>query len=361
MTLTRITAGKNEISLSPKLNLLTLSFEETAVFLEGLGWKKYRAGQVLSWIYKQFAADFDAMTDLSKADRHLLSEKAVLSHLKVVTHQKSSDGTEKFLFELDDGKQIETVLIRSEKKRRTLCISSQAGCTLDCNFCLTAQEGLKRNLRVDEIINQFLSVQAVLPEEEPITNVVLMGMGEPLANLKAVTAACERMISPVGLNLASRRVTVSTAGLVPQIKTLLSGPVAVNLSISLNATTDEVRNRIMPKVNRLYPIKTLLAACREIPLPPRRTMTFEYVMLGGINDTLEDAARLVRLVKGIPCKINLIPFNAYPGALYEASPAPQILKFQDLLHRHHLRTTIRKSKGRDILAACGQLNSAFEK
>ncbi len=354
------TENKDLNTLPAKQNLLALSFEEVTLFLSRLGWKRYRSEQVLSWIYKQFAADFESMTNLSKSDRRLLSEKAVLSHLKVVTHQKSSDGTEKFLFELADGKQIETVLIRSEKKRRTLCISSQAGCTLDCNFCLTAQEGLKRNLRVDEIINQFLSVQATLPDEESITNVVLMGMGEPLANLNAVTAACERMISPMGLNLASRRVTVSTAGLIPQIKTLIAGPVSVNLSISLNATTDEIRSRIMPKVNRLYPLKELMAACRALPLPPRRSITFEYVMLSGINDSLEDAARLVQLVKGIQCKINLIPFNAYPGALYQPTPDGQILRFQDWLHQHKIRTTIRKSKGRDILAACGQLTSEFE-
>ena len=342
-----------------KQNILALSFEEVVVLVQKLGWKKYRADQILAWIYKRRAADFDAMTDLSKPDRQRLSDEAEFSHLKISTHQISSDGTEKFLFELADGKQIETVLIRSDKKRLTLCISSQAGCTLDCSFCLTAQEGLKRNLRADEIINQFLTVQARLPETELITNVVLMGMGEPLANLASVTEACLRMISPAGLSLSSRRVTVSTAGMVPQMKALVQGPAQVNLSISLNATTDEIRDQIMPKINRLYPLSILMAACRALPLPPRRSITFEYVMLHGINDTPADASRLVHLTKGVSCKVNLIPFNYFPGSPYRPTPDEDILRFQDHLHRHKIRTTIRKSKGRDILAACGQLTSQF--
>jgi len=347
------------IKNAEKQNLLALSFDEVAALVQKLGWKKYRADQIIAWIYKRHVSDLESMTDLSKSDRQRLLEVFTLSHLRIHTHQKSKDGTEKFLFALEDDKQIETVLIRSEKKRLTLCISSQAGCTLDCCFCLTAQEGLKRNLRAEEIIAQFLTVQARLPESEPITNIVLMGMGEPLANLAAVTEACVRMIAPAGLGLSARRVTVSTAGLVPQMKKLLQGPAPVNLSISLNATTDTIRNQIMPKVNRLYPLKVLMQACKALPLPPRRSITFEYVMLNEVNDTLEDAARLIRLTRGIPCKINLIPFNHYPGSPYKATPDAQILAFQNHLHQHNIRTTIRKSKGRDILAACGQLTSQF--
>ncbi len=342
-----------------KQNILALSLEDLAALIRKLGWKKYRADQIIAWIYKRFVSNFEQMTDLSRSDRQGLSEAFTLSHLKIAAHQKSEDGTEKFLFALEDGKKIETVLIRSEKKRRTLCISSQAGCTLDCRFCLTAEEGLKRNLRAEEIINQFLTVQARLPESEPITNVVLMGMGEPLANLKAVTEACLRMIAPAGLSLSARRVTVSTAGLVPQMKKLLQGPVPVNLSVSLNATTNAIRNKIMPKVNRLYPLEVLMQACKQLPLPVRRSITFEYVMLEGINDSLEDAERLTHLTRGIPCKINLIPFNHYPGSPYQATPDAQILAFQNHLHRQRIRTTVRKSKGRDILAACGQLTSQF--
>ncbi|MBN4054264.1 23S rRNA (adenine(2503)-C(2))-methyltransferase RlmN [Nitrospira defluvii] len=341
-----------------KTNLIALNFDALRFFILGLGWKRYRADQVLSWIYKRYVSDMNAMTDLSIADRRYLSEKACLSHLNILTRLKSIDGTEKFLFELEDGKQIETVLIR-EENRRTLCISSQAGCTLDCTFCLTAQEGLKRNLKTEEILNQFLTVQALLPKGDAITNVVLMGMGEPLANLKAVTEACERMISPEGLHLAPRRITISTAGLVPQMETFWSGPVSVNLSISLNATTDALRDQIMPKINRLYPIAELMAACRRARLPTRRSITFEYVMLSGVNDSLEDAERLLRLTKGIRCKVNLIPFNAFPGAPFQSSSEDQILHFQNRLLQAKLRTTVRKSKGRDILAACGQLNSQF--
>ncbi len=342
-----------------KRSILSLTFEEMASLGKKWGWKRYRTGQILSWLYKCHVADFESMTDLPKSARHLLSEEFVLSRLRTVQHLKSKDGTEKFLFELQDGKEIETVLIRNKKKRLTLCISSQAGCTLDCRFCLTAIEGLKRNLRVDEIINQFLTVQAGLPEGEAITNVVLMGMGEPLANLTAVTEACVRMISPLGLNLASRRITVSTSGLIPQIRQLLQGPAPVNLSISLNATTDEIRSQLMPKINRLYPLNELMTACQEFLLPSRRSITFEYVMLAGINDSIEDATRLVHLIKGIRCKINLIPFNYFPGALYQPTSDAQILSFQNHLHGHKVRTTIRKSKGQDILAACGQLSSQF--
>jgi len=341
-----------------KTNLLALGFDALRSFVTDLGWKRYRADQILSWIYKRHAGEIAAMTDLSIADRRLLTEKASLAHLHILTRLKSTDGTEKFLFELADGKQIESVLI-PETRRRTLCISSQAGCTLDCTFCLTALEGLKRNLKADEIVNQFLTVQALLPEGEAITNVVLMGMGEPLANLAAVSEACARMIAPEGLQLAPRRVTISTAGMVPQMEAFWKGPVLVNLSISLNATTDAVRDRIMPKVNKLYPLAELMAACRRAKLPPRRSLTFEYVMLSGVNDSLEDAERLLFLTKGIRCKINLIPFNAFPGAAFQSSPEDQILRFQNRLLQSKLRTTLRKSKGRDILAACGQLNSEF--
>ncbi len=342
-----------------KPHFLALSLEEMTALGIKLGWKRYRISQVLAWVYKRYTTNIDAMSNLSKGDRLLLAKAVHLAPLEILSRQKSVDGTEKFLFGLSDGKQIETVLIRDDS-RRTLCISSQVGCTLDCTFCLTAQMGLKRNLRSDEILNQILTVQSLLHEGERISNIVLMGMGEPVANLKALQKALVWMISQAGFDLASRRVTVSTAGMVPQIEQLLAGPIDVNLSISLNATTDEIRDLLMPKVNRLYPLRALLAACRRFHLPPRRSITFEYVMLDGINDSLEDAKRLTHLIRGIPCKINLIPFNHYPGSPYQATPDAQIFAFQSHLHQHHIRTTIRKSKGRDILAACGQLTSQFE-
>ncbi len=339
-----------------KTKLLALSFQKVEEFVALLGWKPYRAKQILSWIYERHAACFEEMTDLSKADRLLLDARAELRHLEVITRLRSVDGTEKFLFGLEDGRQIESVLIPDEE-RLTLCISSQAGCTLDCTFCLTAQEGLKRNLKSDEIINQVLTIQGLLPVGKRVTNIVLMGMGEPLANLPQVTEAIIKMISPIGLGLSPRRVTISTAGLVPQILALWQGPVPVNLSISLNATTNALRDQIMPKVNRLYPLEKLMSACRSFPLPARRRITFEYVLFSGINDSLEDAGRLVQLTKGIRCKINLIPYNPYPGSPYRRTPDDQMILFQNFLLKARLITTIRKSRGGDILAACGQLSS----
>ncbi|HIE64713.1 MAG: 23S rRNA (adenine(2503)-C(2))-methyltransferase RlmN [Nitrospira sp.] len=338
-----------------KTNLLALGFQEVEAFVARLGWKRYRAKQILAWIYERHAAGFEEMTDLSKEDRLLLDSRAELSHLEIVTRLRSVDGTEKFLFRLKDGREIESVLIPDEE-RLTICISSQAGCTLDCTFCLTAQEGLKRNLKADEIVNQVLTIQSLLPEGKRVTNIVLMGMGEPLANLPQVTEAVIKMISPIGLGLSPRRVTISTAGLVPQILALWKGPVPVNLSISLNATTNVLRDQIMPKINRLYPLEKLMSVCRSFPLPSRRRITFEYVLFSGINDSLEDAGRLIQLTKGIRCKINLIPYNPYPGSPYRRTPDDQMLKFQNLLLKARLTTTIRKSRGGDILAACGQLS-----
>ncbi len=336
-----------------KQNILALSLTEMEVFVETLRLKKYRAKQIFSWIYKKGVNNIDEMTDLSKEDRATLCENATLSHLQIITRQKSTDGTEKFLLGLSDGNQIESVLI-PEPKRLTLCISTQAGCTLDCTFCRTAEEKLKRNLKAEEIIGQVLTIQKETPDCR-ISNIVLMGMGEPLANLSAVTEALQRITSPGGLEISPRRITVSTAGLVPQIEAFLNGPVPANLSISLNATTDTVRNQIMPKVNRLYPIHTLLRALKKITLPKRRRVTFEYVLLRDINDSIEDARRLVRLTHGIRCKINLIPFNEFSSSPYRRPTDEQIKQFQTLLHDAGLTTTLRKSRGRDILAACGQL------
>ncbi|MBI3358532.1 MAG: 23S rRNA (adenine(2503)-C(2))-methyltransferase RlmN [Nitrospirae bacterium] len=337
-----------------KQNLLALSFDEIESFVIKIGFKKYRAKQILSWIYQKQVKSMDEMTDLSLSDRALLSEKAALLPLKIITRQKSSDGTEKFLLGLEDGNKIESVFL-PEEKRLTLCISTQAGCTLDCTFCLTAIEKLKRNLKVSEIIGQVLTVQREHPERR-ITNIVFMGMGEPLANLSAVTEAVGRMISPIGFSISPRKITVSTAGLAPQINQFLTGPTQANLSISLNATTDAVRNQIMPKVNKLYPIKVLLEALRKTPLPSRRRVTFEYVLLAGVNDSIADAVRLVRLSHGIRCKINLIPFNEFPEASYRRPSDDQIEKFQKTLLKGGLVATLRKNRGQDILAACGQLS-----
>jgi 23S rRNA (adenine2503-C2)-methyltransferase len=342
-----------------KKNLLALSFEEIEAFVLEIGFKKYRAQQIISWLYQKHVRSINEMTDLSLSDRERLSEHAVLSPLKIVTRQKSEDDTEKFLLELEDGNKIEAVAI-PEEKRLTLCISTQAGCTLDCTFCLTALEKLKRNLRSYEIIDQILTVQREMPERR-ISNVVLMGMGEPLANLPAVTEALLWMTHAKGLAISPRKVTVSTAGMVPQIKEFLLGPSHVNLSISLNATTDTVRNQIMPKINKLYPIKTLLEVLKQTPLPSRRRVTFEYVLLADVNDSLADARRLVTLSHGIHCKINLIPFNEFPQSPYRRPSDAHILQFQKILVDGGLVATLRKSRGRDISAACGQLNGEIER
>ncbi len=338
-----------------KQNLLALSFSEMETFVQQIGFKKYRAKQILSWIYQKWVKSIDEMTDLSLTDRALLSEKAEILPLKIVTRQKSSDGTEKFLLGLEDGNKIEAVFL-PEERRLTLCISTQAGCTLDCTFCLTALEKLKRNLKVSEIIDQVLTVQREHPERR-ISNIVFMGMGEPMANLPAVTEAVQRMISPTGFGISPRKITVSTAGLVPQIEQFLaSNEPQANLSISLNATTDLVRDQIMPKVNKLYPIKVLLDALKKASLLSRRRVTFEYVLLAGVNDSLADAIRLVRLAHGIRCKFNLIPFNEFPESHYRRPSDEQIENFQKTLLKGGLVATLRKNRGRDILAACGQLS-----
>jgi 23S rRNA (adenine2503-C2)-methyltransferase len=338
-----------------KQNLLALSFSEMETFVQQIGFKKYRAKQILSWIYQKWVKSIDEMTDLSLTDRALLSEKAEILPLKIVTRQKSSDGTEKFLLGLEDGNKIEAVFL-PEERRLTLCISTQAGCTLDCTFCLTALEKLKRNLKVSEIMDQVLTVQREHPERR-ISNIVFMGMGEPMANLPAVTEAVQRMISPTGFGISPRKITVSTAGLVPQIEQFLaSNEPQANLSISLNATTDLVRDQIMPKVNKLYPIKVLLDALKKASLLSRRRVTFEYVLLAGVNDSLADAIRLVRLAHGIRCKFNLIPFNEFPESHYRRPSDEQIENFQKTLLKGGLVATLRKNRGRDILAACGQLS-----
>jgi 23S rRNA (adenine2503-C2)-methyltransferase len=337
-----------------KQNLLSLSFQEMETFVEQIGFKKYRAKQILSWIYQKQVKSIDEMTDLSKSDRALLSEKSTFIPLKIITRQKSSDGAEKFLLGLEDGNKIESVFL-PEEKRLTVCISTQAGCTLDCTFCLTALEKLKRNLKVYEIMDQVLTVSRAHPERR-ITNVVFMGMGEPLANLSAVTEALERMISPIGFGISPRKITVSTAGLVPQIEQFLASDPQANLSISLNATTDAVRDQIMPKVNKLYPIKVLLEALKKTSLSSRRRVTFEYVLLAGVNDSIADAVRLVRLSHGIKCKINLIPFNEFKESRYRRPSDDQIEKFQKTLLKGGLVATLRKNRGGDILAACGQLS-----
>ncbi len=293
------------------------------------------------------------MTDLSKEARGLLSQKAYISRLTEVKRQCSIDGTEKFLFALEDGHRIESVLI-PEEDRLTLCISTQVGCGMGCTFCLTGKSGLVRNLRSSEIINQVLTIQRSLTEGTRLTNIVIMGMGEPLANYNNTMKAIEILTHPLGPAIGARRITLSTSGLVPLIKRLGNSGLNINLAISLNASTDEQRNQIMP-INKKYPLAKLLDSCREYPLKRNRMLSFEYVLLDGINNSPEDARRVARLLKGIRCKINLIPFNEFPGSAYKRPSEESVLAFQEILASHHYSVFIRKSRGADILAACGQL------
>ena len=342
-----------------RVNLLSLNKDQMTAFIHHLTWPSYRGKQILKWLYQEGADHFDAMTNLSKHDRELLGTKAKLDRLDCIRHQKSLDGTEKFLFRLSDGQEIESVLIPDEndqggnfRDRLTLCVSTQVGCSLDCRFCLTGTMGLVRNLAAHEIIGQLLEMKR---RGKNITNIVFMGMGEPLANDREVIDAIHRMTDPVMLGISPRRITISTSGLVPQILRLgKSGP-PVNLAISLNATTDAVRDQIMPAINKLYPLKKLIAACRQFPIPPRRYLFFEYVLLANLNDSLEDAKRLIKLLKGIRSKVNLIPFNEFVGSPYHRPSDKTVYDFQAILLKARIPTFIRKSRGRDILAACGQL------
>ena len=335
-------------------NLKSFSSPELEAFLISLGMKRYRANQVYQWLYQKGAASFDEMTNLSKEERTALNEKVYISSLILIKKQTASDGTEKYLFELEDGNRIESVLIPDEK-RLTLCISTQVGCSMGCRFCLTGKGGLKRNLEAHEIVDQVLAVKGLLNKR--ITNIVLMGMGEPLANYDNTIAALKILLDEKALNFSSRKITLSTAGLIPQIDKLGKEGVKVNLAISLNAATDDVRSKIMP-INKKYPIKELIACCKRFPLPKRRRITFEYVMLKDINDTKEDAERLCKLLKGVPCKVNLIPFNEYEGCEFKKPDEKSVERFRGILIEHHIMSITRKSKGAEISAACGQLRGS---
>ncbi len=331
-------------------NLTLIGMEDLA---ENLGLQRYRGRQIFHRVYGKAADSIDGITDLSKEARGLLSQRAYISSLIEVKRQRSIDGTEKFLFALEDGHRIESVLI-PEDDRLTLCISTQVGCGMGCTFCLTGKNGLVRNLKSSEIINQVLAVQGGLPSDRRLTNIVIMGMGEPLANYSNTIKAIEILTHPLGPAIGARRITISTSGLIPQIKRLGQGGLNANLAISLNASTDEQRSMIMP-INKKYPLAKLLDACREYPLRRRRMLSFEYVLIDGVNNSPEDARRVAKILKGIRCKVNLIPFNEFPGAPYKSPSEASVLTFQEILAAHHYSVFIRKSRGTDILAACGQL------
>jgi 23S rRNA (adenine2503-C2)-methyltransferase len=347
------TLGEYERQPGMKMHLKGLDREETEAWARGLGLETYRGRQIRHWLLARLAGSFDVMTDLPKGLRTLLKERAAINTLSLVKTQASQDGTRKYLFQLSEGHLIESVLI-PERDHFTLCVSSQAGCAMGCRFCLTAVQGLKRNLRPSEIIEQVIHVKRELADPSRLTNIVFMGMGEPLANYASVKRAVENLVAEDGMNFSHRKVTLSTCGLVSQMRKM-GKEMTVNLAVSLNAADDETRSSLMP-INERFPLKVLMAACKEFPLPNRRMITFEYVLIEGVNDRPSDASRLVRLLLGLRAKINLIPLNPLPGSPMVAPSPERIRQFQEILLKHHFTAIIRKSKGKDIMAACGQLS-----
>jgi 23S rRNA (adenine2503-C2)-methyltransferase len=339
------------------VNLLGMDHEALAAYCAGLGEKPFRARQLLRWIHQAGVDDFGAMTDMSKALRERLAGEASIVPPSVLLDTTAADGTRKWLLDVGTGNAIDTVFI-PEANRGTLCVSSQAGCALECSFCSTGRQGFNRNLTVEEIIGQLWWANRCLgrgvTEDRPISNVVMMGMGEPLANFDNVVAAMRLMLDDHAYGLSRRRVTLSTAGMVPGIDRLRE-ECPVSLAVSLHAPNDALRDELVP-INRKYPIKELLAAClRYIDVAPRGYIMFEYVMLTGVNDSVAQARELAALVKEVPCKVNLIPFNPFPGIQYQRSSPEAIGRFRDVLAHAGLIATVRKTRGDDIDAACGQL------
>jgi len=338
---------------SEKIDLKNLTFQELKDFITSFGKERYRSVQVLRWLYQKGVHSFDEMTNLSNKFRQDLSKVSYISTFPPLHVEQAKDGTKKFLFQLQDGNRIESVLI-PDKKRLTLCLSTQVGCTLGCRFCLTGKMGWKRDLMVSEILNQILAVRETLTDKTSITNIVLMGMGEPLINYKNTLKAIELMTNPDAFKFSSRRVTLSTVGLLPELEQLSKGKIPFRLAISLNASDEETRSHLMP-INRRYPLKKVLEACRNFPLRPRTRITFEYVLVESVNDSPQDAKRLLKILKGIPSKVNLIPLNEAPGIPFKRPPEEKIKRFQEILMQGGLTVIIRASKGAEISAACGQL------
>ncbi len=335
-------------------NLLDLDLPALEAFFAALGERPFRARQFMHGVYKRGARDFAGLTELGRGLRARLAETASLALPRVAEVRESSDGTRKLLLELADGEAVETVLI-PDGERLTQCVSSQVGCAMGCAFCRTAGLGLRRNLSTAEIVGQVLLGQDLAGASGRVTNVVFMGMGEPLANLDPVLRAFRILSSDHGLNITRRRLTISTCGLVPALEKL-PPEVLPSLAISLNATSDAVRDRLMP-VNRRYPIALLLETLGRLPLPPRARFTVEYVLIGGVNDSLDDARRLVRLLSQLRCKVNLIAYNPHPGSPFRAPDPEAVEAFQNHLLAKNFTAVLRRSRGQDIQAACGQLRA----
>lgn len=330
------------------VNLLDLDIDGINTLLQD---KPYRGAQVFQWLYQKGVEDIGKMSNLSKELRERLAGQACIAYPRIAAHQVSADTTEKLAYELADGQLVESVLI-PEEDYWTICVSSQVGCAMGCRFCCTATLGFTRNLTPGEIIAQVLIPIKRYPERF-FRNIVLMGMGEPLLNYDNVVQAVRILADEQGPNISTRRITISTCGILPRLGTLWQDT-HVGLAVSLNAARDAIRSQLMP-INRKYPLEQLMAALRAFPLPPRRRITIEYVMLGGVNDTLVDAKALVRALHGVRAKVNLIPFNPWPGSEFQAPEGAAVTAFQDYLKARHFSVLIRRERGKDIQAACGQL------
>ena len=339
--------------MTAKPNIRDMSLEETEALIASLGKEKYRARQIMKWLYAGGATSFAEMTTLARDFRTRMEGLTRIAEPAIDRIQTSQDGTKKVLFRIEDDLFIESVLIPG-RNHWTACISTQAGCAMGCRFCLTARQGLRRNLLPSEITGQMTMLRRHTPEGLEIKNIVLMGMGEPLANYDHALKAIRILTSDHGLGFSSRKVTVSTCGIAPWI-VQLGKDVCVNLAISLNAPDDRRRDELMP-VNRKYPLKELLRACRDYPMPGRRMLTFEYILMAGVNDSPADAEKLARLLRGLHCKLNLIAFNEFPGSVYRTPTPEAVSAFQQILLDNHYTAILRASHGRDILAACGQLS-----
>jgi 23S rRNA (adenine2503-C2)-methyltransferase len=340
---------------APIRDIRELTLDELEQFVVGAGERTFRASQVMGWLWRRGATSFDTMTDLGAAFRAHLKNHFSISPVPATAVARSADGTRKLLVALGDGEAIESVIIPAGA-RVTLCLSSQAGCAMACEFCATALMGLHRNLTAAEIVGQIAAARHELDPAEQLTNYVFMGMGEPLANYPRLARALLIMTSAWGMGISPRRITVSTVGLVPAMERLLAEFPSVNLAVSLHATTDELRDRLAP-INKRFPLKRLVEACRDLPIKRRDRITFEYVMLAGVNDSLADARRLVRLLGQLKAKVNLIIFNPFPAAPFAPSAPAAVEAFQAILRQGNLTATIRESRGQDIAAACGQLYS----
>jgi len=339
--------------VSERTSFKDLSPDELRERLEAQGHERFRADQLLAWVYRRGVAEPEAMTDLSKALREELCAEWNFRPLSCERIDVSKDGTRKFSLRTNDGALIESVVI-PEARRNTLCVSTQVGCALACSFCATGAMGFDRNLQASEIVDQLCIAREVLGADDPITNIVFMGMGEPLMNLPNVLRAIEIFIAPKAFAMAPRRITVSTVGVISRIGPLLEAA-PVNLAVSLHATTNAVRDELVP-LNRSVPLESLLGTLRSEPrITPRRPVFFEYTLMAGVNDSPEDAGRLPNLLRGIPCRINVIPMNPHPDAPQRAPEKAVVDRFTQVLHEAGMIVTLRRSRGSDIAAACGQL------